>query len=188
MNRSLLGAAFIAAGFILAANGQTPSPSIARPLRLAPYKERLAAAKSVKVQTAILGIELDSSLDDAQAKLSPLSDSAQPATGEQSETGEREHKVVWRLAKTDFASVFLKADDKERITYIAGFLRPGKEVPFAEIGQLDKAPLQTESVVAWDVVRANRPLIRVVARGSKGKANSITLFIVKRPTIGARGN
>jgi len=54
-------------------------------------------------------------------------------------------------------------------------------MPFAEIGQLEKAPVLNDRVVAWDVVRPNRPLIRVVARGSEWKANSITIFIVKRP-------
>ena len=61
--------------------------------------------------------------------------------------------------------------------------RPGvtEEMPFEKIGQLEKAPVLTDRVVAWDVVRPNRPLIRVVARGSERKANSITMFIVKRP-------
>jgi hypothetical protein len=53
----------------------------------------------------------------------------------------------------------------------------GKEMPFDKIGQLEKAPVLTDRVVAWDVVRPNRPLIRVVARGSERKANSITIFI-----------
>jgi len=89
--------------------------------------------------------------------------------------------VLWQLAKTDFGSIYVKADDKDRITYIAGFFRPGKEIPFDKIGQVEKAPIQTDKMVAWDVVRPNRSLIRVVARGSERKANSITMFIVKRP-------
>ena len=91
---------------------------------------------------------------------------------------EGEHEVSWQLAKTDYGSVFVKADEKERITYIAAYLRPGKEMPFEKIGQLEKAPVLTDRVVAWDVVRPNRPLIGVVARGSERKANSITMFIV----------
>ncbi len=43
-----------------------------------------------------------------------------------------------------------------------------------------RVSLLTDRVVAWDVVRSNRPLIRVGARGSERKANSITIFIVKR--------
>jgi hypothetical protein len=166
------------------ASTPTPSPSPSKRPKLAPFKERLAAAQSVRVQTAILGIELDSRLESAHSKLDSLGQpSARPLEGADEAAGETEdeRKVSWQLAKTDYASVFVKTDEKERITYIAGYLRPGKEMPFDKIGQLEKAPVLTERVVAWDVVRPNRPLIRVVARGSERKANSITMFIVKRP-------
>ena len=160
------------------------SPSLPKPLRLAPFKERLAAAQSVKVQTAILGIELDSTLENAHSKLDSLGHSTVRPVDEVDEAAKRsqgEHTVSWQLVKTDYGSVSVKADEKERITYIAAYLRPGKELPFDKIGQLEKAPVLTDRVVAWDVVRPNRPLIRVVARGSERKANSITMFIVKRP-------
>jgi hypothetical protein len=177
------------------ASGETPfptasppasvaaSPSRRTPLRLAPFKERLAAAKSVKVETDILGVKVDSSLDAAHAILDSLCDSAHRPKEEagEAERGEHEHKVFWQLAKSDFSSLLVKIDDKERITYILGSLRPGKEIPFDKIGELEKAPLLTDRVVAWDVVRPNRQLIRVVARGSERKANSVTMFIVKRP-------
>jgi hypothetical protein len=160
------------------------SPSLPNPPKLAPFKERLAAAQSVKVQTAILGIELDSTLESAHSKLDSLGQPKAHPVDEGDKIAKRsedEHKVSWQLAKTDYGSVFVKADEKERITYIAAYLRPGKEMPFDKIGQLEKAPVLTDRVVAWDVVRPNRPLIRVVARGSERKANSITMFIVKRP-------
>jgi hypothetical protein len=160
----------------------SPSPS-KRP-KLAPFKERLAAAESVKVQTAILGIELNSTLESAHSKLDSLGQpTARPLdrTDEAAAQTEGEHKVSWQLAKTDYGSVFVKADEKGSINYIAAYLRPGKEMPFEKIGQLEKAPVLTDRVVAWDVVRPNRPLTRVVARGSERKANSITMFIVKRP-------
>ena len=193
--RSLLATALIAVGLFAFGwpNGDTfasppssaASPSLPKPLRLAPFKERLAAAQSVKVQTAILGIELDSTLESAHSKLDSLGHStARPVDEVDEEAAKRsegEHKMSWQLAKTDYGSVFVKADEKERITYIAAYLRPGKELPFDKIGQLEKAPVLTDRVVAWDVVRPNRPLIRVVARGSERKANSITMFIVKRP-------
>ncbi len=160
------------------------SPSLSAPSKLAGFKERLAAAQSVKVQTAILGIELDSTLESAHSKLDSLGQLSARPVDEVSEAAKGsgdEHKVLWQLAKTDYGSVFVRADEKERITYIAAYLRPGKEMPFDKIGQLEKAPVLTDHVVAWDVVRPNRPLIRVVARGSERKANSITMFIVKRP-------
>jgi hypothetical protein len=192
--RLLFAAALIGVGLsdFGRANGQTPvptasssaSPSPSKRPKLAPFKDRLAAAQSVKVQTAILGIELDSTLESAHSKLDSLGQpSARPLDGAEEAAGrtEDEHKVSWQLAKTDYGSVFVKADEKERITYIAAYLRPGKEMPFDKIGQLEKAPVLTDRFVAWDVVKSNRPLIRVVARGSERKANSITMFIVKRP-------
>jgi hypothetical protein len=192
--RSLPATALIVVGLFAFGwpNGETSasapssaaSPSLPKPPKLAPFKERLAAAQSVKVQTAILGIELDSTLESVHSKLDSLGHpTARPVdeVDEAAKRSEGEHKVSWQLAKTDYGSVFVKADEKERITYIAAYLRPGKEMPFDKIGQLEKAPVLTDRVVAWDVVRPNRPLIRVVARGSERKANSITIFIVKRP-------
>jgi len=192
--RSLPATALIVVGLFAVGspNGDTSastpsssaSPSPSKRPKLASFKERLAAAQSVKVQTAILGIELDSTLENAHSKLDSLGHPSDRSLDGAAETGERnegEHKISWQLAKTDYASVFVKADEKKRITYIAGYLRPGKEMPFDKIGQLEKAPVSSDRVVAWDVVRPNRPLIRVVARGSERKANSITMFIVKQP-------
>ena len=167
---------------LASAPSSTISASPSSPPKLAPFKERLAAAKSVKVETAILGIELQSSLESAHAKLDPLGSFITPTdAGNEVDKGEGEHRALWQLMKSDYASVFIKADKKERITFIAAYLRPGKEMPFEKIGQIEMAPVLTDRFVAWDVVRSNRPLIRVVARGSQRKANSITIFIVKRP-------
>lgn len=180
--RSLFAAAFIVVVVTAPerADSETPSPSPI--VRLAPYKERLAKAESVKVQTDILGIGIDSSLETAHAVLDSLCDAAHRPKEEADEAkgDEGEHQGLWQLAKTDFGSVNVKADDKERITYIAGFLRAGKEIPFHKIGEVEKAPIQTDKMMAWDVVRPKRPLIRVIARGSEGKANSIIILLVKR--------
>ncbi len=107
--RSLPAAALIVVGVSAfgRADGEIPSPSpIARP---APYEERLAQAKSVEVQTAILGIGVDSSLEAAHGVLDPLCDSEHRPKEEAggAERHEREHKVLWELAKTDFGSVFV---------------------------------------------------------------------------------
>jgi hypothetical protein len=192
--RSLPATALIVVGLFAFGwpNGETfawaplsaASPSPPKRPKLAPFKERLAAAKSVKVQTAILGIELDSTLKSVHSRLDSLGDpTTRPIDGadEGAERNKGEHKIWWQLTKTDYGSVFVKADEKERVTYIAAYLRPGKEIAFDKIGQLEKAPVLTDRVVAWDVVRPNRPLIRVVGRGLERKANSIMIFIVKRP-------
>ncbi len=150
---------------------------------LAPYEQRRANAKSVKVMTSILGITLGSSLEHAHEILDKLCDKAhRPKEEKEEEEGEGEHKVLWELAKSPYGFVFVKADDKERITYISGFLRKGKEMPFEKIGETKKAPLQDENTIAWDVLRPKQAPFRVVASGLNRKANNIMIFVVKRPS------
>ncbi len=161
------------------------TPTLPTPSGLAPLEVRRANAKSVKVQTSILGLELGSSLEQAHAKLDKLKDPSQPSKEEKedSEKGEQdnESRVLWQLAKSEYSAVYIKADDKERITYLNAFLRPGKEIPFNKIGDTKKAPVQDSNIIAWDVIRPNRPLFRVVASGKDRRANSVTIFFVKRP-------
>jgi hypothetical protein len=179
----LLGPLLLVAGAAGSAPATAPSPSPSASPKLAPFKERLAAAKSVKVETSILGLEIGFTLEQAHARLDSLGEPAKPSTEatEDAEQGEKERRIIWHLARSDFSSVFVKADEQERITYIAAFVRPGKEISFDKIGQTEKAPILTDHTVAWDVVRPNQPLIRVVARGENRTASSITVFLVKRP-------
>ena len=163
------------------AHMESPPPLPAN--SLAPLEVRLANAKSVKVMMSILGIELGMNLEQAHEKLDKLCDAAHrpKEEKEEAEGEDGEHKVLWQLAKTNYAFVFIKADDKEKITYISGFLRPGKEIPFDKVGETKKAPIQNESTIAWDVVRAKHPLFRVVASGANRKAANVMIFVVKRP-------
>jgi hypothetical protein len=170
----------------------TPSPSagfstpaLPTPSGLAPLEVRMANAKSVKVQTSILGLELGATIEQAHEKLDKLKDPSQSSKEEKedSEKGEEENesRALWQLAKSDYSAVYIKADDKGKITYLNAFLRPGKEIPFDKIGDVKKAPLQSANVIAWDVIRPHHPLFRVVASGKDRKANSIAIFTVKRP-------
>jgi hypothetical protein len=161
------------------------TPTLPTPSGLAPLEVRMANAKSVKIQTSILGLELGSTIEQARAKLDKLKDPSQSSKeeNEDSEKGEEENesRALWQLAKSEYSAVYIKADDKGKITYLNAFLRPGKEIPFDKIGDVNKAPIQSSNVIAWDVIRPHRPLFRVVASGKDRKANSIAIFIVKRP-------
>lgn len=166
----------------------SPSSSYYDKGKLASFKERLAAAESVKVQTDLLGLKIGMPIEAAHQKLDPLTDPAKPFVeeggddeGGEKKQGEEEHRVVWQLTKSDYSSIYIKADKKDRITYISGILRPGKEIAFAKLGEVEKAPIATETNVAWDVVRPNKPFIRLVARGAARTANSVTIFVVQRP-------
>lgn len=146
---------------------------------LAQVEVRLQNACSVKVLTSILGIELGSSLAAAYEKLDKLSDPSFPPKEENDEgdkdRGEGERKVLWRFGETDYSALFVKSDDEERITSITALVRPAKAPRFENIGKLAKAPIRSDSEVAWDVIRPNRPLFRVVARGADKKADTITI-------------
>jgi hypothetical protein len=166
------------------ARSSAPSPSPSPTYSTAPYAERLAAAKSVKVMTSILGVKLGATLESAHKKLDKLCDPAhQPKEEKEEETKEGERKVLWELSKTNYSSIFVKADDQGKIIYVSGFLRPGKEIPFEKIGETGKAPIQTASTIGWDILRPKQPLYRVVASGANRKANNIMLFVVKRPGL-----
>ncbi len=165
-----------------AKSGPEASASATGSPGLAPVEVRLANARSVKVLTSVLGIELGASLDLAHAKLDRLSDLAVPPKEERDEpekAGEGEHKILWRFAETDYKALFVKADEKERITSITAFLRPDREQRFDLIGDVSKAPIISDSEVAWDVVRQDQALFRVVARGAGKKADTISIFVVK---------
>jgi hypothetical protein len=186
VSRSLFNAGLFLTGIglTLLSQAQTRSPAESKsPLpsySLAPYENRLATAQSVKVTISILGLELGSTLEQAHAKLDKLSD---PAHLPKEEQEGPERKILWQLARTDYSAVFVKSDERKRITYINAFLRPGKEIPFEKIGDTKKAPLQDVNTIAWDVLRPKRPLFRVVAKGADRKANNIAIFVVKRPSL-----
>ena len=137
-------------------------------------------SRHCEVTISILGLELGSTLEQAHAKLDKLSD---PAHLPKEEEEGPERKILWQLARTDYSAVFVKSDERKRITYINAFLRPGKEIPFEKIGDTKKAPLQDVNTIVWDVLRPKRPLSRVVAKGADRKANNITIFVVKRPDL-----
>ncbi len=141
-------------------------------------------ASTVKVVTSILGVELGSTLQEAHARLDKLSDPATPPKEEAQKGSENAargtRKVLWQFAETDYSAVFIKTDYDQRIASISAIVRPGKELPFDQIGEVEKAPIRSQAQVAWDVIRPGRPLFRVVAQGTEGKASTINIFLVKR--------
>src|SRR3954447_23838486 len=69
--------------------------------RLASFTERMASAKSARVKTDLLGLELGADIEGAQRQLdkwiAPSSRSKAPVNEE-----EGERKVLWELNGTDF--------------------------------------------------------------------------------------
>src|SRR5258705_13898770 len=93
-----------------------------------------------QVTNSILGVGIGASLDQAHAKLDRLSTremrSMREAREEEAEEREGGRKEAWTLKATDYTSVALQTDRKGRVVWITGFLRPGKEIPFAKLGNL----------------------------------------------------
>ena len=188
---ALVGPSAVALLPSLAGESPTPTPAAEVSPRLAPLAVRLQNARSVKVATSILGVKLGSTLDSAHALLDKLSDPNTPPREEGEEkkghaNGEDEHKVLWQFSGTEYNAMMVKADDKERVTSMTASLRPGKETSFDKIGEVSKAPVYTDTQVAWDVLQPNHPLVRVVASGADHKAATISIFIVKRPLLDAQ--
>ncbi|MGZ5004974.1 MAG: hypothetical protein ACXWG7_05390 [Chthoniobacterales bacterium] len=151
----------------------TPKPAVGT------LEQRLAVARSVNVETSILGLELGADLKTAHAKLDPLGEFITPPRDE--DEGERESKVLWNLKETDYRAVLIKTDEKEHVISITGYLREDNLRPFNDIADTKVAPVLNDNQVAWDVVRPDHPHTRVVATGNDGKASVITIFVVQHP-------
>ncbi len=94
------------------------------------------------MRDSILGVRLGSSLEDARRRLDPLAVRL-PGESREDEKEEKERgegrKKAWTLKSTEYQSVALKANDADRVVWITGFLRPGKEIPFSRLGDLSLA-------------------------------------------------
>lgn len=138
-------------------------------------------ARSVKVETSILGVQVGDELEETHEKLDSLGTFVAPPK-EAGESEEHEEKILWTLRETDYRALLVKAEE-DRVTSITGYLRDDKTKPFESIGDVQVAPVHSESQVAWDIVRPGRPHLRVVASGDANKAASITVFAVKRSHV-----
>jgi hypothetical protein len=138
-----------------------------------------------RVINSILGVRIGTTLDRARAKLDRYSlresqnareeredESEESQESEESEGG---RKMAWTLKSTDYSNVALKVDGRSRVVWITGFLRPGKEKPFAELGSLSSAIGLTDSRAVWNVVTSNGTY-RLIAKGQSGKARVISLI------------
>jgi hypothetical protein len=145
--------------------------------------------KRTQVTDSILGVGIGASLDEAHAKLDRLSThKARGARGEEArqdeEAEEREggRKEAWVLRTTTYATVALQVDREGRIVWITGWLRAGREIPFAKLGDLSTATGVTESRAIWNVATPTGGY-RVVAKGQNGKARIISLLSLATPPV-----
>ena len=91
-------------------------------------------------------------------------------------------KEAWTLKETDFTTLAFKSNGAGRIVWISAFVRPGKEVSFAKLGDLAKATAVTTSQAIWNV-GSSRTGYRLVAKGADGKASVVYLLSLEFPEV-----
>ena len=139
-----------------------------------------------QVTNSILGVGIGASLDQAHAKLDRLSTremrSMREAREEEAEEREGGRKEAWTLKATDYTSVALQTDREGRVVWITGFLRPGKEIPFAKLGNLSSTIGLTDSLAIWNIATSDGGY-RLVAKGQNRKASVIYLLSLATPPV-----
>jgi len=137
-----------------------------------------------RVIDSILGVGIGTSFDQAHAKLDHLRKREKKQGTEERENEEREgcHKEMWSLMATNYSSVALQTDREGRVVWITGFVRPGKAIPFAKLGNLSLATTVTDSRATWNVATPGGGY-RLIARGQNGKALVISLLSLASPPV-----
>lgn len=128
-----------------------------------------AQAPPVMVTESIAGVHVGAAIEEVRARLEPLG----TVVGRDASDGGR--RDVWTLESGDFASVAITTNARGRVVWVTGFLRPGREMPFSEFGDLNKAAAKSESRAFWEV-RTPRGGYRLSVRGADGKARVVTLL------------
>lgn len=142
----------------------------------------LAQNEQALVIDSILGVGIGTSLDQAREKLARLSKREgrdEGVTEEEEPKGSR--KEAWALRGTNYVTVALKVDREGHVVWITGFVRPGKEIPFAKLGNLSSATAVTKARAIWNVATPNGGY-RVIAKGQNGRARVVSILsLASRP-------
>ena len=146
----------------------------------------------------ILGVRPGMDPDVADAALKPLgttpgmadedkdkdakgANTAKPKSGEDEDEG---HSELWTLRGTPYAQVVVHAGTDGRLAWLTGFLRPGQEIPFTRFGDSKHALVFRDTLAVWNVLpvgKSSPPPYRLIARGAKGQARSVSLISLAPP-------
>ncbi len=136
-----------------------------------------AQGGGAQVLDSILGVRIGSSLEEAHEKLKDLGTVGGRATRD----GGR--KEAWTMKGGEFTSIAYKTDARGRIVWLTGFVRPGKEIPFAKLGDLARANGKDSNEAAWTVETPGGGGYRLVAKGPDGKARVVYLLALEAPPV-----
>lgn len=134
------------------------------------------ADDNARVADSVLGVKVGMSLEEARAK---LKDSGTYGGRDTRDGGRKEQ---WTMKKTPFTYVVYQTDGKGRVKWVTGFVRPGKEIPFAKLGDLARATRSSELEASWNVERPEGNY-RLLARGARGKAQVVHLLTLALPPM-----
>ncbi|HSK64828.1 MAG TPA: hypothetical protein VK893_13335, partial [Pyrinomonadaceae bacterium] len=125
---------------------------------------------------SLAGIGIGTSLEEAQSKLSRI------GTGNGRDTREGGRKEAWTLAEGDFNTLAFKTNKAGHIVWVSAFVRPGREVLLAQLGDPAKAATLTKSQAIWNVGLGSSGY-RLVAKGAEGKASVVYLLSLDSPEV-----
>lgn len=129
-----------------------------------------------RVADSILGVKIGMGLEEARAKLKNLG----AFGGRDTRDGGR--KEQWTLKKTQYTYVVYQTDGQGRVKWVTGFVRPGREMPFAKLGDLRAAARKSEQEATWNVERPEGNY-RLMAKGAGGKARLVQLVSLALPPM-----
>jgi hypothetical protein len=138
-------------------------------------------AERMRVIKSILGVGIGRDLDTVREKLDRLTIKKEQRSLERAEANERDEereggsKQAWTLTSTDYATIAVKADEDGRVVWVTGFVRPGRDIRFEELGDLSSATISSDSVAIWDVATPSGGY-RVVAKGKDNRARVVSLL------------
>ncbi len=130
----------------------------------------LAQAPPEVTTHAILGIEIGMPIERVREIVADF------GTPDSRPTRDGGTKEVWRLTRTGFAWLAMKANRDGRLVWLTGHRRSGQEVPFDAVG----APpsLATHDTGVWNSQAQSGPL-QLTLRGRNRAALVVTLSEVK---------
>ena len=121
---------------------------------------------------SILGVEVGAPLEEA---LEALGASSSEESEEEERGREEGRKEAWTLRATDYSALALGADEEGRVVWVSGFVRPGRDIPFSDLGDVASAAHKSDMQVVWNVATPGGGY-RLVAKGANGRARVVYLL------------
>jgi hypothetical protein len=119
---------------------------------------------------AVLGIEMGMPIEAVREVLRPL------GVPDSRPTREGGTKEVWRLNRTGFAWMALKADNTGRLVWLTGHRRSGNEVAFDSVGGTPQ--IATDDTAMWHTT-GREAQQRLTLRGRLRAGQVVTLAAVR---------